>query len=166
MSAFHSVQMRNAQEVLGGSDRPTVRRRGHFLGPLHHDQQSVVITEDIIASAAPHYGLQSDVDTANAGVSTDLNHGHQSVISIADAEAQEAGGSGADLVLTTEVRWLWNKGTTTVLWLKVELKLRGEYYVSESILYVSKELWDRVLDFMQEKITNVQSSGGDDHVKN
>jgi hypothetical protein len=23
-----------------------------------------------------------------------------------------------------------------------------------------------VLDFMQEKITNVQSSGGDDHVKN
>uniref|UniRef100_A0A2S2Q3B2 Uncharacterized protein n=1 Tax=Sipha flava TaxID=143950 RepID=A0A2S2Q3B2_9HEMI len=134
---------------------------------LHHDHQSVDITKEVTASATLHHGLHSDVGTADAGTSTNLNHGHQSVVGTADAETEEAGDPGADLMLTTEVKWLWNKGTTTVLWLKVELKLRGEHYVSESMLYVSRELWDRVLNFMQGEIANVRRRNGDgEHVRN
>jgi hypothetical protein len=81
---------------------------------LHHDHQSVDITEELTASTALHHGHQSVVGTADAEDSADLDLGHQLVVGTTDAETQEAGDSGADLMLTTEVRWLWNKDTTMV----------------------------------------------------
>lgn len=109
---------------------------------------------------APSFGIAIDQPfSENISTLATVNQSRSIVIGTAENESQKTNYRGLDVVLTIEVRWLWNKGVSAVLWLKVELKLREEYYVSEVMLHVRKELWDWVLDIMQEENTNVRRRG-------